>query len=31
MLDKKIKVDNLVKKVKQTPDEIGLTFISLHG
>jgi hypothetical protein len=29
--DKNAKVDNLVKRVNQTPSDIGLTFISLHG
>ena len=29
--EKNAKVDNIVKRVNQTPRDIGLTFISLHG
>ena len=29
--EKNAKVDNIVKRVNQTPSDIGLTFISLHG
>jgi hypothetical protein len=31
MNEKNAKVDNVVKRVNQTPSDIGLTFISLHG